>query len=142
MNKDKLIGIILIIFSLAGVAYSATIPSTSNLPLAATTKFYPIILLIALGFCGFVIMLTAPKCPETAPSPKFSRKKLAIYTGLLILYIVLFKYIGFIVSTVIFMLLAMRFHGEKRPLFLIGFPVLSGLGMYLLFCYLFQVPLP
>ncbi len=64
-----------------------------------------------------------------------------IFIALLLLYVVLLIYIGFVAASIIIFSAVLFYEGERKP-FIYIFNVLMVIGIYLLFKYVFNISLP
>lgn len=82
--------------------------------------------------------------PETeAPAGKKADiKKYAFFILLVLLYLSLMPYIGFIICNLVFLTACMLLLGVKRLKLLLLLPAGATFGVYLLFAFWMQLPLP
>lgn len=105
---------------------------------------YPKIVLSLLVLLSALLLLKSPR--TTNPSEEISREKLKKTAFILVIitsYILVMKWIGFILSSVIFLFLLMTFVGSRWHW---GWRLIASFltigAIYLIFAKVFYVPLP
>jgi putative tricarboxylic transport membrane protein len=139
-DSDFWSGLSLIVFALFGFYESSQIPHLKSQALSAA--FFPNFLFGILVLCGCGLIYQVWRRPEKAHFPKFHWDKLMPLFVLLLAYAFILEYLGFIVTTLGFMVGAMFMLGERKPLLLAAVPVVSTLGIYFLFSKVFLIVLP
>ncbi len=107
--------------------------------------FFPYLLLIALTVLGIIYLIfnlffIKDIHKERKVNHRYYWVTIAI-SGLLIVYAILFKYAGFIISTFLFLVFSMIILKVKW-LSAIFISILATSGLYLIFITVFKVPLP
>lgn len=119
--------------------------STATFPKSAlfTTAVYVKFLAYALGIAA-TIQLFFSFSIDSNQKIIFAKepKKFFILIVLLILYVWIMRYIGFIISTLIFLPYTMRFMGYKKVIKSIIISVGVTLFVYILFVKMFEIQLP
>ena len=145
-DKDCQCGLIVLIFAVLGWAYTHATIHTSNALVASgiAADFYPKLLFSVLGVCGIVLFVQGAMRPEAeqVPFPRTDWKRILITFVLLLAYAYLMEYTGFILSSIVFMVVFMLFLGERKVLNLILVPVIGSILIYLLFGKVFMIALP
>lgn len=139
INSNTIVGIIITVFSVLGFFYVKGQGMKSTVGLSPGA--YPQFLLIILGICGIVIIYES-FIDGSGKLPEMNFKKVIPILVTFAAYITALRYIGFIISTTIFMAVAMYLYKEKRIKVLILAPVITSVVIYFLFTKLFLVPLP
>lgn len=140
-DQDFQSGLAFVILSIAGFFYSVVyIDSVSRVGVPA--DFYPKLLFVILGLCGLRLMYVGYKRAEKVPFPKMDWKMVLITFALLLGYAFLMELAGFVISSIVFMLLFMLVLGERKPVTLVGVPVIGTLAVYFLFTKAFMIVLP
>lgn len=152
-RKNIFSGIALLLFCAVGFI------STSQLEAGGEhvqygPEFFPRMFLtvLAVGACilivkGIFVLKTSGggevKIPEEKHWFRFAYLGKMLLLGFLIgLYIFLFNYTGFIVSTVCFLVAAQLLYGRRRYISIFSVAVLGAVLTYLILAILFEVPLP
>jgi hypothetical protein len=84
----------------------------------------------------------AANAPEGLPRDSIARAKLAAALGLPLLYVYLLPFTGFYATTPFFLAAYLFLLGERRPLVLVGAPLIIYAVINLVFTRLFYVALP
>ena len=79
---------------------------------------------------------------EKKEKGKVDIKSLLIFTLVCVLYLLVFNFLGFILSTIILLVLLMILLGERRWWFILLVSVISSVFIYLLFAKYLSVMLP
>jgi len=139
-NQDTILGVFLVILSSSGIVASLSLPEqgVSNV----SPGFYPMILFILLGLCSLGVLWKGIKSKAEYRFPQFKWGKVIPFTILIIIYSFSLKWVGFVIATIGFFLLAMWTLGERNKWKLVGIPLLSTLVIYVVFVHLFQILLP
>jgi len=103
-------------------------------------------LMVCLCILRLIVGLRMPADTEKQKQRKFlevSRKNL-ITMGLIAVYAVCMKSVGFIISTFVYMMLQMMVlkEGKKNWVLMIGASLIMSIGIYFIFVNLFDILLP
>ncbi len=139
-DQDMLSGSLLIIFAIVGYAAASQLENLAVAGLSAA--FYPSVLFTILLLCGLSLVYQGMKRKEKVALPVFQWGKLLPVVIALAVYVFLLEYIGFIASTMLFLLGAMYIFGERRRKILVAVPVVTSLVVYYLFSKAFMIVLP
>jgi len=140
-DQDFKVGLVLLIVAILGYYYSVVyIYSVSTVGVAP--DFYPKFLFFILGLSGIVLMIQGYKRVDKKPMPKYNWKMLIVTTALLFGYELLFEYFGFVISTIVFMVIFMLVLNERKPIKIVLVPILTTLSIYFLFTKAFMILLP
>jgi len=119
--------------------------------------FWPILILSAAVILSAVLLVSSlvgylkakrqssgepPLSPEAAEALKIRRKKIALSVLLLLLYIVVMPWIGFGLSTLLYVPAFILVLGERRKLVLILSPLLVTVFVILIFSRFIAIPFP
>lgn len=145
-SKDSIIGLVFALFSIFGITYIRSQEYISTLGLSRGV--FPLLALVIIGICGLLILVKALRKPQNAQarmkiewtSPEVI--KLLLIMLILFVYVWLFKSIGFIITTIVFMVASMFLYGERRLVYLISIPIGTTVFIYLLFTKAFYIMLP
>jgi len=133
-------GLALIIFSLFGFYFGTDIPVIKNQGLSGA--FFPNLLFGVLILCGLSLLYQGWKRQVKVELPKFQWNKLIPWFIILMVYSIVFEYMGFIIATLVFMVLGMLLLGERRPAIIGAVPLISTFGIYYLFSKVFMIVMP
>jgi hypothetical protein len=160
MSKERLAALVVILFFLTVFLLTGSISGTTSRGLGP--RFFPYavsVLGMALGLYLLVRDLVAAgttATPEGGASeeaeeseeegrPRFNARHLVTplaIVGLSVVYSLVWNILGFILTSVVFLVLAMLVLGEKRPLVLSLYSVGIVTVIYLIFRAWLEVPLP
>jgi putative tricarboxylic transport membrane protein len=150
LARDRLTGVLLLLVAVVWIGLVVmTIPDSPGSPSSART--FPLASGIGLAVLSAVLIVGSFLPNTTGPGAKRSgpgldsiewRSILATF-GFFVLYILLLKYTGFIIATVV-TLAAFLFAvlGKRSPWLLIGYPVGFALSVWLILGKLLAVYLP
>lgn len=108
-----------------------------------TTGIYIKFLAISLGLAGIfelikVFFINKDEKVVFTQNPK----RFFFLTILLIIYIILMEYFGFIIASLVFLPLTMRAMGYEKTVLSLIYSILIIAFVYLLFAQVFEIPLP
>lgn len=139
-DQDIFSGSLLILCALIGYFFAAQM---ENLVVAGlSAAFYPSLLFTIMLICGSSLVYQGHKRQEKNPFPAFKWGKILPMVVALSLYVLLLEYVGFIASTIIFLISAMLIFGERRKKILLTVPVITAVVVYYLFSTAFMIVLP
>jgi len=140
--KDYVIGISGLVLSIYAYVVSDAFKRVGQ-GLSENPAYYPRILalLLALMSCGILIGALRKRQVVTMKVNRELLVNIGKFLGILILYIVILKSVGFILSTTVFSFSMIWFLGSTRKQAAIyALPI--SLVVYFVFSYLLKVPLP
>ena len=140
LDKDVVAGGFLVALGLLGFAVSSQIENMAVTRLSGA--FYPNILFSVIILCGIGLVYQGKTRTEKVPLPSFKWKQLFQMVIALLLYVFLMEYIGFVLSTILFMIVSMWLYGERRIKILLPVSVVVSVIVYLLFTQAFLIVLP
>lgn len=137
---DRITGILLIVFALFAYYGSYSFPELGVTDTGPA--FFP--RLVAIGIIGLSIILIVKSFIKTEDEKvKFDGyKKVLLSVGIMIVYLIGFLKIGFFTSSVFSLILIMYVMGMRKKTTILLVTILSTGVIYLIFYYLFNVPLP
>lgn len=138
-NTDTVIGLIIIAFSALGFFYIDSLNLKSLVGLSPGV--FPQFLFVLMALCGISVLLESRKTSE-AISVNLSGEKLLLIILLLTAYSYALEYVGFVISTIIFLVAALYIFDEKRVKVLLAVPFLTSVLIYFMFTEFFLIPLP
>jgi len=106
--------------------------------------FFPYLLLVILAGLGIIYLIFGLFTSNSLKTTKIRNSsywKIILIFGLLVIYSVLFKRLGFVISTLLFLVCSMLTLKVKL-LHAILISTLAISGLYLIFIIFFKVPLP
>jgi putative tricarboxylic transport membrane protein len=142
-NRDLTIGIVLLVFSVWVYFTAQKIPvgKISGMP----PTFFPSFLAIVLGLLSIMLITKAIKEVVAGAEQEYEKqdlKRVLLIILALSLYIVLFKHIGFILLTILYLTAMMLLLNAGRLIKIIPISIIITFSVYYIFGTLFRVPLP
>ena len=101
-KKDRLIGLLLIVFGITALILSMQIRAKGN-STDPGSRLFPVMASILLIVCGAGVLLSAGKSKDKVFLLPQGWKKLGAAFGLMIGYTLALKYLGFVISTPVFL---------------------------------------
>ncbi len=144
VKKDYLVGGILTLMGVAAALMSmqVRVKTGSTDP---GSRLFPMMASVSLTLCGIGVLASAAKSQEKTFLSGEGWKRIGISFGILILYILLLKYIGFLISTPVFLFAVTgMLAGEKKAAMwgrIVYSLVITGLTWYT-FVKVLSMPLP
>jgi putative tricarboxylic transport membrane protein len=157
MRRDEIIGNIVIVgFFIFMLANSFKLHEIRRFG-ETGSGFWPILILSAAVILSAILLISSvvrylkakrqasgepPLSPEAAKGMKVRRKKIVLSALLLLLYIVVMSWVGFGLSTLIYVLAFILVLGERRKFVLILSPLLVTVLVILIFSRFIAIPFP
>ncbi len=150
MPRQFLTGMFFVCFSLLNLFWFIPdqVPVLVITDTGPTPVTFPIFICMAMMFLGIIlVVLGAKELKERQPKKavaieQTSRIRLFVSIVSMFIYVLTTEYLGFRVSTFLFLLFFSRMLGYQKYLQAISFSVLSTACIYAVFTYLIQIPLP
>lgn len=130
---------LLLAFAVGIFAYTFTFPPAAQ-PLDPGVSAFPRMVLALIGVLSLVL-LVRPREGEALPRG-WSALQVIGTILLLCVYAVVLDSVGFVITTVSFLLAELLLIGVRRPVFLVLVPLGVGVGLFYLFRVFLEVPLP
>lgn len=152
MSKERLAALVVVLFFLTVFLLTGSITGTTTRGLGP--RFFPYavsVLGMVLGLYLLVRDLSAARRTTAGDSSSAERERAqglghlvtpAVIVGLSVVYSLVWDVLGFILTSVIFLVLAMRALGENRPVVITVYSVGIVTVIYLIFRVWLEVPLP
>jgi putative tricarboxylic transport membrane protein len=139
-DRDFVAGVTLIVSAVIVYFLAAQFPEALSGEMGAA--FYPGLCAMVMGACGIGLALQGWKRNVKNPVPVFVWGKLIPMLLILAFYAITLRFLGFRISTIIFVFICMFFLGERKPMLLASIPIGVSLGIYYLFVKVFLIILP
>ena len=143
-KKDQWIGLFLILFGVVLLLLISTIQPVITLdPNDYGPKFFPRVATIGLMVCGLGLLVSPGKNETFMTLPEWS--KTGKYFLVLILYLFLMHFFGFLISTSISLFgLILMLAGDKKPNYIVAgiYSIAFTSALYGLFVVLLNIVLP
>lgn len=145
-NKGLLTAIPCLLFSLVCLYCSRTYPKLSADYMLVSASFFPTIVSI-IAIAMSVIMLIAAIIKPERSEPLDEQQKRGLIRGILailncILYVLIFKPVGYIISSIICLFFMMLIFGNRKWVTMMIISIVFPILLYLCFFYLLQTNLP
>lgn len=136
-------GFILFLVSVFGVVMSFVSHKDFNVEWKLSPYLFPLIISFFLLILSFSIISQGLKNEsEKEEKGKVDIKSLLIFGLVCTVYLLVFNFLGFVLSTIILLVLLMMLLGERRWWFILLVSVISSVLIYLLFAKYLSVMLP
>lgn len=136
---DRVAGALCLALSVALMAYTFTLPSPAQ-PSDPGVTALPRMIAVLIGVLSLII-LARPEEGEAMPRGG-EVLRVSITVVLLLLYGVVMDVVGFVITTVVFLLAVLLLIGVRRPTTLALVPLGVSIGLFYLFRTLLEVSLP
>ena len=136
-------GVFLFVVSVLGISMSFISHKDFDVEWKLSPYLFPLIISFYLLILSIAIITQGLKDEsEKKEKSKIDIKSLLIFGLVCILYLLVFNFLGFVISTIILLVLLMMLLGERRWWFILLVSVISSLIIYLLFAKYLSVMLP
>ncbi len=136
-------GVILFLVSVFGVVMSFVSHKDFNVEWKLSPYLFPLIISFFLLILSLSIISQGLKNEsEKEEKSKVDIKSLLIFGLVCTVYLLVFNFLGFVLSTIILLVLLMMLLGERRWWFILLVSVISSVFIYLLFAKYLSVMLP
>ena len=136
-------GVFLFVVSVFGISMSFISHKDFNVEWKLSPYLFPLIISFFLLILSISIIMQGLKDEsEKKEKSKIDIKSLLIFGLICILYLLVFNFLGFVLSTIILLVLLIMLLGERRWWFILLVSVISSLIIYLLFAKYLSVMLP
>ena len=136
-------GVFLFVVSVFGISMSFISHKDFNVEWKLSPYLFPLIISFFLLILSISIIMQGLKDEsEKKEKGKIDIKSLLIFGLICILYLLVFNFLGFVLSTIVLLVLLMMLLGERRWWFILLVSVISSLIIYLLFAKYLSVMLP
>lgn len=139
-SRDRVAGGVLLLGAVAVAVASWRLPETAAAD-AMGPKMYPMGLAVILAGFSVALMLARPRGGGKQVSREMLLTGFLPIAGLLVLYVALMPFLGFVLCTIGLLLTCFRLKGERRWGVNVAVALGATLMIYLLFAHLLNVPL-
>jgi putative tricarboxylic transport membrane protein len=136
---DRIVAALLLALAVGIFAYTFTFPPTVQ-PIDPGVTVVPRMVSVLIGVLA-VVLFVRPREGERLPRGR-AALQVAVTVLLLGLYATVLELLGFVITTVVFLLAELLLLGLRRPVYLITVPLCVGVGLFYLFRVFLDVPLP
>ncbi|GAA0357006.1 tripartite tricarboxylate transporter TctB family protein [Bacillus horti] len=137
-KANVVISLIVMMFAVIVFLYAGNIQVTRVADIGP--DFFPKILSALLFFLGFLLFLQSRRMDDSQPEGQV--KNAFITMGLMLLYLMLFSWVGFLLSTPAMAIVFLYYVKVRRWLPLLLTPIGVTVAIYLIFEVMLNVPLP
>ena len=138
--NDTILGTAIAVFSVIGFIYVHSLNFTSQVGLSPGV--FPQLIFAMMAICGVGIFMEGRNDHEENAPINVNWGKLIQTVVTMTVYAYALEYVGFLISTVVFLLVTLYLFEEKRLKILATVPVLSAVAIYYSFTEFFLIPLP
>lgn len=136
---DRVAGALVLALAVGIFAYTFALPSPAQ-PTDPGVTALPRMIAVLIGVLALVV-LARPEEGETLPRGG-GALRVGVTAVLLLLYGLVMDSLGFVITTIVFLLAVLLLIGVRRPVTLVLVPLGVSVGMFLLFRVLLEVSLP
>ncbi|MBQ0071233.1 MAG: tripartite tricarboxylate transporter TctB family protein [Spirochaetales bacterium] len=142
-NSDFMEGLVFFIFSIAGILFSLNEHTKMSIQWKLSPYLFPLFISILLLILSLTLMLTAwKKGVSSSKSSPVDWKKIIIFSVMCVIYYNVIVYLGFMLTTLLFLAGMLVLMGEKRWWLIILISILTTLVIWGLFAKFLHVLLP
>ena len=134
-------GVVLFFVSVYGIVMAFLSHRNFNVEWKLSPYLFPLLISMFLLVLSITLMLQRDEGVKKEKG-KGSWKTLLLFAVACVGYILVFSFLGFIISTILLLLAVMMILGEKRWWFILSVSVISSVVVYLLFAKYLSVMLP
>lgn len=143
--SDISAGIVLLMLSVLGYVAAGNLVDPQS-PVKYGPDFFPKLVLSLLAITSFILLVNGIRKIKTSKEyMDINKRKILVILAFIIIligYIGLFFVTGFIISTIVFLLIGQWIFGVKKVVFLILTSISVPALLYFLFSTFFKIPLP
>lgn len=143
--SDISTGIILLLFSIIGYSMAVEFENP-NTAMKYGPDFFPKLVLSLLAITSIILFVKAIRNFKKSKDQITVNKNVVFtvitFIFIIIGYVVLFYFTGFIISTIVFLLIGQWAFGIRKKILLSTTTILLPITLYFLFVFFFKVPLP
>jgi putative tricarboxylic transport membrane protein len=145
-RNDAIVAVIFLSFSICYALAAKRLPK-AHLEEVIEANVYPLVLAVLLAALSLLLFFRSLRGRELdntgwLPSKEIIRQILFLFSALIV-YIVLFRTLGYLVATILFMAGTLKFIDRRRTAFSVVFLSLLVSGIcYALFVVIFRIPVP
>lgn len=141
-SRDIFLSIGILIFAVSAFLYSNNFSNNELYGPDFFPKLITVSMMIIGGYMLIKNLLTFKNSTESFKFDKQTALKILLFILLMAGYFFLFFIVGFIISSIIFLIFAQGIFGVKNKLTIIMVAILVPVGLYLFFTQLFNIPIP
>lgn len=141
LNSDIVIGVLIVVISFTLIINTKYMPEQASI--------FPIIVLRISLIMGFVLAIfgvgkiRGNETQKNESAVRLSDVKNPLIAFLIILgFAIFFRFLGFYISSALFIVIYMMFYGERRIKILLPTALLLNVGVFILFEIIFNARLP
>ena len=142
LNPVVIEGIALLAFSVIGVIYSIVSHFGFKVEWKLSPYLFPLFISLMLFVLSISLLLSGLKGMDEKKSEKGDKKTFLLFLSECAIYLVVLRYLGFLISTMILLGAIVRLLGEKNWVKVILISVVTSLIIYFLFGVYLGVMLP
>ncbi|MDY4067098.1 tripartite tricarboxylate transporter TctB family protein [Bullifex sp.] len=142
LNPVVIEGIALLAFSVIGVIYSIVSHFGFKVEWKLSPYLFPLFISLMLFVLSISLLLSGLKGMDEKKSEKGDKKTFLLFLAECAIYLVVLRYLGFLISTMILLGAIVRLLGEKNWVKVILISVVTSLIIYFLFGVYLGVMLP
>jgi hypothetical protein len=139
-DRDIISGGLLIFCGFLGYFFAYQLENLAVAGLSAA--FFPSFLFTILVICGLILIKQGLAREKKIAFPNLHLPKLLPIVGVMAFYVITMEHLGFIISTIVFLVCSLYLFGERRKKMLVAVPLITAVIVYFLFTKAFMIVLP
>lgn len=140
MDRDLFSGIAMMILGVLGFMSAGTIQNQAVTKMSGA--FFPQVCFAAIFLGGLLLIWQSRRRSEKVKLPSFRIDKLAEIVVVLAAYVFAMNYVGFVISSALFLVASMYLFGERNWKVIIPVAVVTAFVVWALFSFAFMIVLP
>lgn len=141
-TRDIFLSLVILLFAISAFLYSNNFSNNEFYGPNFFPKIITISMIVLAGYMLVTSLIHARKSTKSFEFNKHTAMKIALFILLMAGYFFLFFVVGFIISSIVFLILAQWIFGVKNKITVLAVSVLVPIGLYLFFTQLFNIPIP
>ncbi|MCR5732285.1 MAG: tripartite tricarboxylate transporter TctB family protein [Sphaerochaetaceae bacterium] len=141
-SSDSVEGALFFVISVLGIIFSIKSHSMMDMDWKLSPYLFPLAISIMLFALSISLLIEGRKKEEAKKDKSVHYRDMLLYILICFIYYLLLPYVGFLVSTVVFLIFTFRLLGLKKWSMTILLSVVATLFVYILFARLLHVMLP
>lgn len=140
MDRDLFSGIVMGVIGVVGFLSAGTIENQAITKMSGA--FFPQVCFAAIFLGGLCLIWQSRRRTEKVKLPSFRIDKLAEIIVALVAYVFAMNYVGFVISSALFLVASMYLFGERNWKLIIPVAVVTAFVVWALFSFAFMIVLP
>ncbi len=141
-NNDLAEGSLFLIVSVLGIVFSIKSHQAMDMEWKLSPYLFPLVISLILFALSISLLIEGRNKVYSEKKDDTHWKAIFLYVAICFVYYLVISYIGFVVSTIIFLVVVFRLLGVKKWWLIALLSVVATLSIYILFARMLHVMLP